>query len=156
LSAAERIRDVYFKPDGTIRTIMLTITPLSSNRHAAEIVVNGQAFEMPATGESIRIGWPSEGSIRGAQLKVKIEEDFTQDLSFSGAWGLMKLIHAARVNKINNSTLAAKWQINVQNMYMVQQNYRIQASGSDHPFADELFEHFECPTVLVLEPEKES
>ncbi|MBD3347368.1 MAG: type VI secretion system membrane subunit TssM [Chitinivibrionales bacterium] len=154
LSAAERIRDVYFKNDGTLRTIMLTVSPLSTNKHPAQIVVSGQSFDMPSGGETIRISWPTPGGTQSAQLRVKIGDDFTQDLSFGGAWGLMKLIDAARVNKINSSTLAVKWQINVQNMYMVQQNYRFQASGSDHPFADDLFEHFECPTVLIVEPEK--
>jgi type VI protein secretion system component VasK len=62
----------------------------------------------------------------------------------------MKLIQAARVNKINSSTFSAKWQITVQNMYVVNQDFRIQVSGTDHPFGDPMFQQFDCPTDLII------
>jgi type VI protein secretion system component VasK len=80
-----------------------------------------------------------------------VNNDFTEDITFNGPWGFMKLLQAARTNKVNNSTLTAKWQVNVQNMYVVYQDFRVQVSGNDHPFGDPMFSQFDCPTDLIIE-----
>jgi type VI protein secretion system component VasK len=59
-------------------------------------------------------------------------------------------MQAAHVNKLNATTVNARWQVNVQNMYIVVQEYRVQVSGSDHPFGDPVFSEFSCPTELFV------
>ncbi len=150
LNAAERIRDIFFKPDGTLRTMSITVSPMGSNKHSAKLVVNGQTFDLTPGGRSIQANWPVETQPLGAALKIFTSPDFSEDISFGGAWGLMKLIQAAKTSKINASTMNAKWQVTVQNTYAINQDYKIQVSGSDHPFGDPLFTQFDCPTDLIL------
>ena len=147
---AERIRDIFFKPDGTLRTLSVTVTPTPSNKNSAKMVVNGQSFDLAPGGKSIQVNWPVETQPLGAALKIYTSQDFSEDITFSGPWGFMKLLQAARINKINSSTFSAKWQITVQNTYAVYQDYRIQVSGADHPFGDPVFAQFDCPTDLIL------
>jgi len=150
LISAERIRDIFFKPDGTLRTLGVTFTPMSSNKNNAKLEVNGQIFELTAGGKSVQVNWPVETHPLGAALKVFTSADFSEDITFTGPWGLMKLVQAARVNKVNTSTFNAKWQVTVQNMYVVNQDFRVQVSGTDHPFGDPMFQQFDCPTDLIL------
>lgn len=147
----ERIRDIFFKPDGTQRTLFITLTPSSSNKNGAKMEVNGQVFDFPPGGKSLQVSWPVETQPLGASLKILVNNDFTEDITFNGPWGFMKLLQAARTNKVNNSTLTAKWQVNVQNMYVVYEDFRIQVSGNDHPFGDPMFSQFDCPTDLIIE-----
>jgi type VI protein secretion system component VasK len=150
LVSAERIRDIFFKPDGTLRTLGITITPMSSNKNNAKLEVNGQIFELSPGGKSVQVNWPVDTRPLGASLKIFTSADFSEDITFTGAWGLMKLVQAARVNKLNAGTFSAKWQVTVQNMYVVNQDFRIQVSGSDHPFGDPMFQQFDCPTDLIM------
>jgi len=62
----------------------------------------------------------------------------------------MKLMQAAKISKINAGAMNAKWQVTVQNTYAVNQDYKIQVSGNDHPFGDPVFSQFDCPTDLIL------
>jgi type VI protein secretion system component VasK len=79
-----------------------------------------------------------------------VSKDFWQDISYNGQWGVMKLLCAAKIDKQNNSTFYAKWQVNVQNMYMLNFEARIQVSSSDHPFTDPVFQQFNCPADLIV------
>jgi len=148
LGQAERIRDIFFKPDGTVRGLGITITPSPSDKNA-RLEVNGQTLDL-TPGKSGQLYWPLESPAQGATLKVYAAKDFTQDMAYGGAWGFLKLLAAARVNAVNASTFAAKWQVNVQNMYVIQLNWRVQVSAADHPFADRVFEQFNVPTDLLI------
>lgn len=154
LVAAERIRDIFFKDDGTLRVQSVTITPASANKVRATLVVGGQELTLSPGGKSATLRWPIEVK-PNATMKILVSRDFTQDLSFSGTWGFMKLIQTARCNKLNNSSFNAKWQVNVQNQYTVFMEVRMQVAGSDHPFSDPVFQLFDCPTELLFAvPEK--
>jgi type VI secretion system protein ImpL len=150
LVSAERVRDIFFKPDGTVRPMFITMTPSSANKNSAKLEVNGQAFDLAPGGRSVAVTWPLDATPLGASLKISVSTDFTQDISFNGPWGFLRLMQAAHVNKLNSSTLNARWQVNVQNMYVVVQEYRVQVSGADHPFADPVFAEFNCPTELFV------
>lgn len=152
LDKASRIRDIFFKPDGTLRTLTVTVSPMSSNKYPATIEAAGQTLQIAPGGRSGQIRWPRESASTGASLKIKVSDDFTQDISFSGSWGFMKLLDAARVNRLNQSSFTAKWQTNVQNMYMIYLTYKMQVSGADHPFSDPVFADFDCPTDLTVKP----
>ncbi|MBN1128984.1 MAG: type VI secretion system membrane subunit TssM [Chitinispirillaceae bacterium] len=151
LTAAEVIRNIFYKPDGTIRVLDVSFFPSSSNKTPAKLAVDGQVIELSG-GKGGRIAWPFEGQGRtsGASLKLQAGKDFWQDITFGGPWGLMKLISAAKVNKINNSAFYAKWQVNVQNTYMLYFEARVQVTSADHPFTDALFQKFSCPDHLVV------
>jgi type VI protein secretion system component VasK len=154
LAAAERIREIFFKPDGTVRALMLTVSPVASNTKTATLTVNGQGYELSPKVKQVQVTWPSESKPQGAALKVQVSADFAQDLSYPGAWGLLKLIGGARVAKMSESAFSAKWEVNVQNMYVVQQSYRVQVGSADNPFVDRVFEQFECPTDIVKAGER--
>jgi type VI secretion system protein ImpL len=154
LSSAERVRDIFFKPDGTVRPMSITISPAASNKNGAKLEVNGQVSDLAPGGKSVLVNWPIESTPMGASLKIFVSSDFTQDISFPGPWGFLKLVQAARVNKVNSGTISVKWQVNVQNMYMVYQEYKLQVSGADHPFGDAVFSEFDCPTELLTMGEK--
>lgn len=154
LSGAERIRDIFFKPNGELRSLTITFTPASANTKAVRLEVNGQVKEFKPGGGSAKIRWPLEAPTAGASLKVLADKDFAQGVSYNGQWGLMKLLQSARVNALNRNTISAVWQINIQNMYIVREKFRIQVAGADHPFGDPVFTEFSCPTNLILRGEK--
>ncbi len=153
LYKAERIRDMFFKPDGTLRTLNISFSPVSSNKYPAVLDVGGQSLELTPGGRSGQIRWPQEAGMQGASLKIKVSEDFTQDISYNGNWAFMKLLEASRINKLNQSSFTARWQTNVQNMYMIYLSYKVRVSGADHPFSDHVFAEFDCPVELTLPPE---
>ena len=151
LSDAETVRNIFFKPDGTQRMLDITITPSPSNKNAGVLEVDGQTVSLPQGGRGGRVSWPFEGAqVRGATLKFQTGKDFSQEIGFKGQWGLMKLIGAAKISKVNNSTFTAKWQVNVQNMYMLFFEARMQVASSDHPFIDPVFQRFSCPLQLIV------
>ncbi|MDD5674950.1 MAG: type VI secretion system membrane subunit TssM, partial [Chitinivibrionales bacterium] len=156
LSAAERLRDMFFKPDGTARVFTLAITPLPVNKNNAQLIVNGQTFDFSPGGKSAQFDWPQESDSKGAALKIAISNDFSQDIAFSGQWGLLKLLQAATIEKINGSTFSVLWQVNVQNTYIVAQKYRITVASSDHPFGEPVFSGFDCPLDLLLVANRDS
>ncbi|MBN2189157.1 MAG: hypothetical protein JW699_06870, partial [Chitinispirillaceae bacterium] len=147
LSGADVIRAVFFKPDGTARTLEIVFSSSPGNRNAARMEIDGVAYDL-ASGKTAQAKWPLQG--QGATLKIQVSKDFWQEFSFGGPWGLMKLVDAAKVNKLNNSTFNAKWQVNVQNMYMLNFDARVQVSAADHPFTDPVFQKFNCPANLIL------
>ena len=151
LSDAEAVRNLFFKPDGTVRAFDITVTPATSNKNAGSLEVDGQTAALPQGAKGARVSWPLEGAqARGATLKFQTGKDFSQEIGFKGPWGLMKLISAAKVSKVNASTFTAKWQVNVQNMYMLYFEARFQVASADHPFIDQVFSRFNCPTDLVM------
>lgn len=150
LSSAQRIRDIFFKNDGTLRTLDISFTPGQSNKNKAIIDLKGQVVELLPGGRTVRLAWPQQQGSSGAVLKIFVSNEFSQDQTFNGQWGLMKMLQASKVNKVNASVINAKWQINVQNMYTVFLDAKVQVSGADHPFADQIFQQFDCPTNLVM------
>jgi type VI secretion system protein ImpL len=156
LAAAEVLKSSFFKPDGTVRIFELTVTPLSSNKATAKLEVDGQTVDL-TVGNGVRISWPLEGQGRstGASLKLLVSKDFWQDVTYRGPWGLMKLISAGKINKINNNTFSVKWPVNVQNTYMLYYDARIQVATVDHPFTEPLFQKFKCPDTLMVATKKE-
>jgi len=147
---ADRIRDIFFKADRTVRSISMTVTPLPRNKYRATIEVCGQVMDLPPGGQSAQFRWPIDAPSQAASLKAAISDDFTQDISFKGTWGLLRLLQKAKISVLNKSTFDATWEMNVQNMYMVYLTYRFQVSGADHPFSESVFEQFDCPTNLTI------
>jgi type VI protein secretion system component VasK len=154
LVAGERIRDIFFKPNGEVQSLSILISPSSSNKNSAKLEVNGQIAELSPSGRSQEIKWPIESNALSAALKINVEGGFSQDISYGGQWGFLKLIQAGKINVVNKNTLNVTWQASVQNMYTVYQQYRLQISGSDNPFADPVFSNFNCPTELLVKEVK--
>lgn len=148
LSSAERIRNIFFKDDGTLRALDITIVPSAANKNSARLIIGTQELELKPGGRSVKLKWPLETD-NSATLQIIVSSTFTQEITKSGQWGFMKLLQMGRRNRMNNSTINVKWQINVQNQYMVFVESRVQVAGSDHPFSDDVFESFDCPTELL-------
>ena len=148
LSSAERIKNIFFKQDGSPRSMDITITPSKSNKNKADLVVDGQVIKLHPGGKSAYFKWPA-GQNKSTVLKIYTGDNFSQDITFSGEWGFMKLINKAQSSVINNSSFSCKWQLNVQNTYMVYIDARIAVAGADHPFSDPVFRQFSYPAQLV-------
>jgi len=149
LKNADRISETFFQESGELRAINITLTPSRSIQKTTKITVDGQEFTIAPGSRSIQFKWPLSSENPGAKLSIVTSSDFSQDIIKSGRWGFMKLLQDARISKINSSTFNATWKINVQNMYLEYIKYKIQTSGSDHPFAEPIFEKFDCPTNLM-------
>jgi type VI secretion system protein ImpL len=149
MNSAERLTNIFFKQDGTFRAMDLSLTPSSSNKNVATIEIGGQKLELTPGGKTVRMRWPVEQNPT-ARLSIIAGKDFTQDVVQNGSWGFLKLLQMARVNKMNNNTFMAKWQISVQNMYMIYIDAKVQIAGNDHPFGEPVFQSFTCPTELLL------
>jgi type VI protein secretion system component VasK len=128
------------------------VVPSVENKNNARLIVDGETVELSG-GRAVRVTWPKEGQGRaaGASLKIQVSKDFWQDITMNGQWGFMKLLNAGRINKINSNTFTVKWQLNVQNMYMVYLEARMQVATADHPFTDQLFQNFDCPDNVIVE-----
>jgi type VI protein secretion system component VasK len=111
--------------------------------------VNGQKYDSLLTGKTAIVNWPVESAQAGATLGVSVADDFTQDIGFTGMWGLLRLLDIAHINKTSDAGFMAQWQVAVQNMYVVAVNCKVQVSASDHPFAEQVFRKFKCPVDLV-------
>ncbi len=155
LSEAERIRNIFFREDGTLRALDITVTPSAANKNVAKLIIGTQELELGPGGRSVQLRWPLESS-PNATLKVYISDNFTQEVTKSGPWGFMKLLQEAACNKMNASSFSAKWRIDVQGHYIIFIEARIQVSGSDHPFSDKIFESFDCPAELLKTAPEES
>jgi type VI secretion system protein ImpL len=149
LASAERIRNIFFKDDGTLRVLDISMLPSGGNQNDARLVVGTQELELKPGGRSVKLKWPLESN-PNATLKVEVGGNFTQEITKSGSWGFMKLIEMARCNKMSSSSFSVKWNINVQNQYVVFIEARVQVAGSDHPFGNKIFQKFDCPTDLLL------
>jgi type VI secretion system protein ImpL len=149
LQRAEKIRNIFFNPDGTVRFLTLSVSPLSANKYASALDVCGQKYDLPPGGTTVQFRWPIEAPEQGATLKIVVSKDFTQDITFKGNWGFLRLVEAANVNVLSPMTFNAKWQVNVQNMYVIFITHRIQVSSADHPFNEPVFKGFSCPTSLA-------
>ncbi|MCX7725383.1 MAG: hypothetical protein N2053_00890, partial [Chitinispirillaceae bacterium] len=155
LTQAERIKNIFFKEDGTIRSLDISITPAAGNKYISKIVIGTQELELRPGSKSVNLKWPAEG-INGAILRVEVSRDFTPEIVKNGQWGFMKLLQEGKISKFNNSSFGVKWSINVQNQYMVFIEGRVSVAGSDHPFTDKIFESFDCPTILLKESENKN
>ena len=149
LSAAERIKNIFFKEDGTQRVLDITLIPSAANKNSARLILGTQELELKPGGHSVKLRWPLE-TTPNATLQVIVSKTFTQEITKSGSWGFMKLLQMARINKLNKSSFSTKWRVNIQNQYMVFIEARVQVAGSDHPFSDKVFNNFDCPTDLLL------
>jgi len=124
------------------------MVPSAANKNSARLIIGTQELELKPGGRSVKLKWPLETD-NSATLQVIVSSTFTQEINKIGQWGFMKLLQMGRRNRMNNSTFSVKWQINVQNQYMVFIESRVQVAGSDHPFSDDVFESFDCPTELL-------
>ncbi len=154
LLQAERIRNIFFKGDGTLRTMNITISPQAGNRYPATLLIGEQNYELSPGGGSVHLKWPVPGVTQNAILRVHVSDDFSQDIRQPGDWGFMRLLDNARINKMSGSTFSAKWQTDVQNINVIFLSYRIQVSGSDNPFSDPVFLEFKCPENLTRPKEQ--
>jgi hypothetical protein len=66
------------------------------------------------------------------------------------------MFEKARKNIVNPRSFVAKWQVNVQNMYMIYFSCKVKIAGSDHPFGERVFNGFDCPAEIAVDVEKES
>ncbi len=148
---AEKIANAFMRADGTLRVLELSLSASPTNTHSATLNLgaNQKAVLGPGTPPSER-RWPEENGENGAVLKIHVANDFDQDLRYSGQWGLMKLFDDARINHIAAGKFVAKWQTNVQNMYVVQVGCRVVVSDRTNPFEQDVLKGFECPRQIVV------
>ncbi len=148
MTGAEQISNVFFNSDGTMRTHTVSVKPLSQNKYNGSLVISSKDQELKPNGPSIRFQWPITGQSDEFGLRIKVSDNYTEEITYNGPWGIMRLFEVSRVNVLNNSTFNATWNRNVQNMLMIQYGCNVQLSGSVHPFGKKVFSGFDCPIKI--------
>ena len=100
---------------------------------------------------SIKFTWPVEASAKKVSLKIYANENVAKEFKYTGQWGLMRMFENSRINIVNPRSFVAKWQVNVQNMYMIYFACKVKVAGSDHPFSERVFNGFDCPTNITVD-----
>ncbi|MBN1982320.1 MAG: type VI secretion system membrane subunit TssM [Chitinivibrionales bacterium] len=162
LSRAEKIREIFYQHDGTQRFFKLTLSSLRSNKNNALLIVGDNEYRLGAgsnTEKAINaeIQWPIESGSQQITLKIFANDDKTvaQEVPCNGKWAALRLFDRAKTHVLNQSDFHAKWQINVQTMYMIYFSCLVRVSGSDHPFAESPFQGFNCPTPIAYAVQQE-
>jgi type VI protein secretion system component VasK len=88
-------------------------------------------------------------------LKIYANESVAKDFVYPGQWGLMRLFDDAKLNVLNQRSFTGKWQVNVQNMYMIYFVCQIKVAGTEHPFAERVFDGFDCPAVITIQKKRD-
>ena len=93
-TGAETMKTIFFKPDGTLRAIDITLTPAASNKNTGRLELDGQTFDL-ADGKSAAVQLAERRAVADGpaerRSKIMVSKDFWQDISFTGQWGVMKL-----------------------------------------------------------------
>ena len=152
LERAEKIKDIFFQSDGTLRIHKLSIAPVETNKNQAVLNIGDWEFTLAAgdKGGAAKFNWPIEAKSKDVLLKVYANESVVKEFKYTGNWGLMRLFEDARITIINQSTFNAKWKINVQNVYMLQFKMKVTVAASDNPFSEQLFSGFDCPLKITV------
>jgi type VI secretion system protein ImpL len=153
LATAERIRTMFFRPTGELRGIGFTVTPSRGSVRSSLLEVCGQKVELGQGRAVGRFVWPAESHVEGAQLRVQVGESRWAQVAFDGPWGLMRLVDAGRAVRTSGSTLHITWQVSVQNVYLLQQTYCIEATGGEHMLGNPVFGGFTCPERAMAVPQ---
>jgi len=158
LKHAERISAIFFQPDGTLRKQKITIAPMKTNKNKAVFTIADGEYEIlpGGGGNKARFNWPVESGSKDVALKIYANNSIVKEFTHTGQWGLIRLFQGARLNVVNQSTFVAKWQINVQNMYMIHLACKVTVAGADHPFSERVFSGFDVPTEIVIEGKEQS
>jgi len=146
---AEKITRAFFNADGTLITHKIRMLPLPQNRLQASISFGAQEYKILPDENSVRVQWPITGQSDDILFKIFVNAKYTEEMRFGGRWGLMRLFESARSNTMNATAFVAKWERNVNNMFMVQYGCHIQIAHPDHPFAGKIFSQFDCPTDII-------
>ncbi|MFP4681018.1 MAG: type VI secretion system membrane subunit TssM [Chitinispirillaceae bacterium] len=149
MTKAQQISSVFFNSDGTMRSHTVSVKPLSQNKHSGTLVISSKEKELKPDGPGIRFQWPITEQSDKFGLKIRINDDYTEEITFDGPWGIMRLFEVSRINTLNSSTFNASWNRNVQNMLMVRYGCSVRVSGSKHPFGKKVFSGFDCPMEIL-------
>jgi type VI protein secretion system component VasK len=157
LKKAERIREMFYQPDGTQRILELTMSSVKTNKNRAILKMLDKEFPINPGNEEekARFRWPFLDAPKNVPLTISLKifasESDIKSFNYSGQWGLLRLFEESRINVINPQSFVSKWQANVQNMYMVFFASRVTVSGSDHPFCDKVFYDFVVPETITAD-----
>lgn len=153
LKHAERIKEIFYQKDGTERIYKLSMKSTRNSKNTAVFTIAGGEHKVLSggDGEKVNFRWPVESKLKGVSLKVQTNGNMAKDFAYPGQWGLFRLFDGARVNTLNQRSFVAKWQVNVQNTYMIFFACKVNVSGTDHPFTDHIFDGFDCPSMIAVE-----
>jgi type VI protein secretion system component VasK len=149
LKGADKITRAFFNVDGTLISQKIALLPLPQNKLQGSIVFGSQEYKILPDENRVRLLWPVAGQSDDVILKILVNQNYTEEMKFAGKWGLLRLFESARINNLNSSSFVAKWERNVQNMFMVQYGCHVQVAGAVHPFGDQLFSKLNCPLDIV-------
>lgn len=157
LKWAERIKKIFFQTDGTLRIHKITMSPVAKNKNSGILTIAESEYKIPMGGEggAIKFKWPVEATAKSISLKILAGDNAVKEFKYTGQWGLMRMLEEARKNVVNPRSYIAKWQVNVQNMYMIYFACKVKIAGSDHPFGERVLNGFDCPMEIAVDVKKE-
>ncbi|MNC57448.1 hypothetical protein D3C75_1071090 [compost metagenome] len=118
---------------------------MSGNRRRGVLNLDGPLVEYRhATSVPVRLIWPN--SMRDnveSKLTLIGNDRSNRALSYSNAWGLLRMINSGKLTNVDNNAFDVRYDID--NGYII---YRIFVDESDNPFAGGLFSQFDLPETL--------
>ncbi|QBH97044.1 type VI secretion system membrane subunit TssM [Limnobaculum zhutongyuii] len=146
LDIAEKIRRTFFKKQNGLG-IQFSIQPInmSGNRRRGILNLDGQLVEYRHSSSiPVRLIWPN--SMRDnveSKLTLVGGERSNKTLSYTSAWGLLRMINSGKLTNVSNNSFDVRYDID--NGYII---YRVFIDESDNPFAGGLFSQFNLPDTL--------
>lgn len=149
LDKADELSSILFNHDGSLRAQTVHFMPLPGNKVTGSLLIDKQEYKIIADYFHTWLKWPDPGRGHEVTLRIFINRNYFDELSFYGEWALLRLLGAANINVQNNTTLIARWERNIQNMVMLPYGIKVQSSGSVQPFAESVFSGLECPEKIM-------
>lgn len=146
LDIAEKIRRTFFNKQSGLG-IQFSIQPInmSGNRRRGVLNLDGQLVEYRhASSIPVRLIWPNSMRDNVESKLTLVGGDLSnKTLSYSSAWGLLRMINSGKLTNVNNNSFDVRYDID--NGYII---YRVFIDESDNPFAGGLFSQFNLPNTL--------
>ena len=139
--AAQRIRDVYFRPGAQLPEMQFTVTPVSLDAAATKLVleIDGQSFEYRHGPErSLPAKWPGP-SPGAAAVSFEDRAGAKPNLVFQGPWAWFRLLDAGHPQPESDVRYAMTFQMGGHDARIA-----LEATSIRNPFAKRDLQQFRC------------
>jgi type VI secretion system protein ImpL len=139
--AAERIRQVFFKPGGQALETRFNVTPdeLDEDVDRFKLDVDGQSFEYRhGPPRPVNMTWPG-GPVGSAAASFELHDGSHPQMNAPGPWGLFRLLDQAALQAQSGTRFVATFRLNGKQARVV-----IDAASIRNPFARQELARFHC------------
>jgi len=149
LRKADKISSCLFNHDGSRKVQSVYFMPLPGNKVAGSLYAGKKEYKIVDGKVNLCFQWPEQNQSQGITLKLFIDQNYTDELSFNGDWALLRLIESAQINIQNSTSLIARWERNIQNMIILPYGVKVKFSETVLPFGEKDFFGIKCPERII-------